>query len=194
VRVTSRRKAWTALALALALIGVAQVSAAGWIHVEAWLAQRLIASSWQVARASGTAPRPWPGADIRAIARLTVPAHDVELYVLEDASTRALAYGPGHVSGTAMPAQPGNAVIVAHRDTHFAFLRTLEIDQEIDVEGANGAAAQYRVRDVAVVDKDETRVLDPTDASQLTLITCWPFDAVQPETRLRYVVIAQRVA
>ena len=188
------RTAWTAVALALALVGVAQVSAAGWIHAKAWLAQRLIASSWEVARNAVRAPRPWPGADIRAVARLTVPARHVELYVLEEASARSLAYGPAHVSGTALPAQRGNAVVVAHRDTHFSFLRTLELDDEIDVEGANGAAAQYRVRELSVVDQAETRVLDPTDASQLTLITCWPFDAVQPGTPLRYVVVAQRVA
>jgi sortase A len=191
---SARRKAWSAFALALALVGAAEVGAAGWIHAKAWLAQRLIAASWQVARTGAAAPRPWPGADIRPVARLTVPAHGVELYVLEDASARSLAYGPAHVSGTPLPAHRGNVVLVAHRDTHFAFLRNLLLDDEIDVEAANGAAAQYRVREVSVVDRSETRVLDPTDASQLTLITCWPFDAVQPGTPLRYVVVAQRVA
>ena len=191
---SARRKAWAALALALALVGVAQLAAGGWIHAKAWVAQRLIAAAWQVGRVDARSLRPWPGADIRPIARLTVPAHHVELYVLEDASMRSLAYGPAHVSGTALPAHRGNAVLVAHRDTHFAFLRTLELDDVIDVEDSGGAAAQYRVREVQVVDQDETRVLDPTDASQLTLITCWPFDAVQPGTPLRYVVVAQRVA
>ena len=190
---SSRRKACIALALALTLVGTAQVCAAGWIHAKAWLAQRLIASSWQVASAGATPPRPWPGADVRPIARLSVPAEGVELYVLEEASMRSLAYGPAHVSGTAPPGRPGNAVIVAHRDTHFAFLRKIKIDEEIDVEGI-GAAAQYRVREVGVLDQHETRVLDATDASQLTLITCWPFDAVQPGTPLRFVVIARRVA
>jgi sortase A len=98
------------------------------------------------------------------------------------------------VSGTALPAHEGNAVVVAHRDTHFAFLRDVRIDDAIEVEGANGAAAQYRVREVGVLEQHETRVLDATDASQLTLITCWPFDAVQPGTPLRFVVIARRVA
>lgn len=191
---SARRKAWAALALALALVGVAQLAAGGWIHAKAWVAQRLIAAAWQVGRVDARSLRPWPGADIRPIARLTVPAHHVELYVLEDASMRSLAYGPAHVSGTALPAHRGNAVVVAHRDTHFAFLRTLELDDVIDVEDSGGAAAQYRVREVQVVDQGETRVLDPTDASQLTLITCWPFDAVQPGTPLRYVVVAQRVA
>jgi len=183
--VTARRRAALALALALALIGVAQVGAAGWIHVRAWMAQRLIAASWQVARAQGSAPRPWPGADVRPVARMQVPARGVDLYVLEEASARALAYGPAH---------EGNAVVVAHRDTHFAFLRDVRIDDAIEVEGANGAAAQYRVREVGVLEQHETRVLDATAASQLTLITCWPFDAVQPGTPLRFVVIARRVA
>ena len=88
----------------------------------------------------------------------------------------------------------GNTVIVAHRDTHFAFLRTLALDEEIDIEIAKGAPARYRVREVAVVDKGETRVLDDAGSAQLTLITCFPFDAVRPGTALRYVVIADRIA
>ena len=96
--------------------------------------------------------------------------------------------------GTAAPGAWGNSVIVAHRDTHFAFLRNLEIDEEIAIETATGALARYRVREVAIVDKTDTRVLDSADSAQLTLITCYPFDAVQPGSRQRYVVIAERVA
>ena len=33
---------------------------------------------------------------------------------------------------------------------------------------------------------------NPADSAQLTLITCWPFDAVRPGTAQRYVVIADR--
>jgi sortase A len=112
--------------------------------------------------------------------------------VLDSASPRALAFGPAHVGGTAPPAAWGNTVIVAHRDTHFRFLQHVAIDDEIDIEAARGRTARYRVREVSVVDQDETRVLE-ADAAQLTLITCFPFDAVQPGTRLRYVVIADRV-
>ena len=56
------------------------------------------------------------------------------------------------------------------------------------------AQARYRVREVTIVDQGETRVLESADSPQLTLITCFPFDAVRPGTRLRYVVIAERVA
>jgi sortase A len=130
---------------------------------------------------------------MRPVARLTVPGRHVELYVLDNASNRALAFGPAHVSGTARPGSRGNTVIVAHRDTHFAFLRDLHVDDEIDVETSRGPA-RYRVRDVIVVDKSETFVLDPADSPQLRLITCYPFDAVRPGTPLRYVVVADLVA
>ncbi len=182
------------VASALLAVGLWQVAAAGWIHVKASVAQHLIAAAWAEARDGGPARRPWPWADMRPVARLTVPSRGIELYVLDAASPRALAFGPAHVSGTATPGLGGNSVIVAHRDTHFAFLRTLAVDEEIDVETASGAPARYRVREVAVVDKGETRVLEDAGSPQLTLITCFPFDAVLPGTALRYVVIADRVA
>ena len=181
------------VALLLALLGTWQVASAGWIHAKATLAQHLIASAWSGARDGGPARRPWPWADMRPVARLTVPGRGIDLYVLDDANPRALAFGPAHVGGTAAPGSAGNAVIVAHRDTHFAFLRDLAPDDEIDVEGARGAIARYRVRDVSVIDKEETRVLEAADAPLLTLITCYPFDAIRPGTRLRYVVVADRI-
>lgn len=190
-----RARRWLpGLVLVLAALGLWQVASAGWIHAKAILAQHLIASAWAEGRDAGASRRPWPWADMRPIARLTVPRHGVELYILDSASPHALAFGPAHVSGTASPGSWGNTVIVAHRDTHFSFLRRLALDEEIDVELAKGARARYRVREVSVVDKGETRVLDSADSPQLTLITCYPFDAVQPGTRLRYVVIAERIA
>ncbi len=182
------------MATFLAGLGTWQVAAAGWIHAKAIVAQRLIAASWQQARAGGPARRPWPWADMRPVARLSVPKRGVELFVLDSATQRALAFGPAHVSGTSAPAGWGNTVLVAHRDTHFAFLRNLAVEDEIEIEGARGEPARYRVREVAVVDQSEARVLDFADTAQLTLITCFPFDTIQPGTRQRYVVIAHRVA
>jgi sortase A len=178
----------------LLAFGSLQVASAGWIHAKALIAQKLIAYSWDRSRDGGLPRRPWPSADTRPIARMTVPSHHVDLYVLEGASGRSLAFGPGHVSGTAKPGSWGNAVIVAHRDTHFSFLRDLAPGEEIVVESAQSAITRYRVREVTIVDKGETRVLDAADAAQLTLITCYPFDAVLPGTSMRYVVIAERVA
>ena len=185
--------AWWIVALLLTF-ALYQLSGAGWIYAKATLAQHLIARSWEKSKPQGQAPRPWPWADTRAVARLTVPSRGVELYVLDGASGRSLAFGPGHVNGTAAPGSEGNSVIVAHRDTHFAFLKDLGDNDEIAIETARGKVTRYRVREVTIVDKGETRVLDAADSAQLTLITCYPFDAVQPGTTQRYVVIADRVA
>jgi sortase A len=191
--VSRARAACSAAAVALALAGASQVAGAAYIHAKALVAQQLIASAWMQARDGGAIRRPWPWADMRPIARLTVPQRGVDLFVLDAASPRALAFGPAHVGGTAAPASWGNSVIVAHRDTHFAFLESVALGDEIDVEGARGAHARYRVSRIEVVDKGESRVLDDADQAQLTLITCFPFDAVRPGTPLRYVVVAQRV-
>lgn len=187
------KRGCTILALLLVAGGAWQLAAAGWIHAKAHLAQHLIASAWAQARDGGPSRRPWPWADMRPIARLIVPALGVDLVVLDDTSPRSLAFGPAHVSGTASPGVSGNTVIIAHRDTHFAFLRRIALGDEIDVEAAHGAIARYRVREVTIVGKGETRVMDEADAPQLTLITCFPFDAVQPGTALRFVVIAERI-
>jgi sortase A len=181
------------VALALALIGTWEVASAGMIHAKALVAQQLIAHAWTQARDGGPARRPWPWADMRPVARLTIPARGVELFILDNATPRSLAFGPAHVGGTAAPGSWGNSVIVAHRDTHFAFLRRVVLDDEIDIEGARGVKTRYRVSEVSVVDKGEARVLDPADSPQLTLITCFPFDAVRPGTALRYVLVAERI-
>jgi sortase A len=84
-------------------------------------------------------------------------------------------------------------VLVAHRDTHFAFLERIEVGDLVQVETAPGRRARYRVSEVTIMDKDEARVMDEPGLPQLTLITCYPFDAVRPGTKLRYVVIAARI-
>ncbi|MBK8324789.1 MAG: class GN sortase [Betaproteobacteria bacterium] len=188
------RRRWTIpVAILLAALAVWQLGAAGYVQAKAALAQHLIAGAWASAL-KGESRQPWPWADTRPVARLTVPSRGVELFVLAGTSGRSLAFGPGHVDGTAMPGGSGNSVIVAHRDTHFAFLRDLDPQAEIAIEDAKGRVTRYRVREVAVVDKGDTRVLEAADSPQLTLITCWPFDAVAPGTPYRYVVIADRFA
>ena len=49
---------------------------------------------------------------------------------------------------------------------------------------------RYRVSSTQVVDASRVDLLDRTGRSELTLITCFPFDAVVPGGRERFVVHA----
>jgi sortase A len=161
-----------------------------WIVAKARVAQQLIRRAWVAAQAGRSEPRPWPWADTRPVARLCVPARGLELFVLDGASGRTLAFGPGHVDGTALPGQPGNAVVGGHRDTHFAFLRELKAGDAIVVERADGRQRRYLVSGARIVDRGDTSVTADAGDTRLTLVTCFPFDAIRPGGPLRYVVTA----
>jgi len=192
-RAATRRRPWQ-LAAAGAGFAIAAwyAGAAGYIHAKAWMGQQLLRDAWQAsASSSGDAVKPWPWADTHPIARLTVPGHGVDLLVLSGASGRTLAWGPGHVDGTAPPGTPGTAVVTGHRDTHFAFIRELRPGDRIVVQRTTGPAREFRVDRALVADHRALRL--PTDDSQTTLalVTCYPFDAIDPGTPLRYAVIAR---
>lgn len=187
----ARRTHWTYWVAAV-LLGVAlwQFGQGAYIHAKARLAQYLIAAAWTRTLAGEAHVKPWPWADTWPIARLRVPRLNVDLYVLAGASGRTLAFGPGHLDGTAAPGAAGNSVLAAHRDTHFAFLAALRPGDEILVDTPVHRSRRYVVVDHRIVDEHDLRVLQPNVAPQLTLVTCYPFDAVRPGGPLRYVVQA----
>ncbi|HUF78377.1 MAG TPA: class GN sortase [Thermoanaerobaculia bacterium] len=178
----------------VALAGLALSARAAWIPAKAGLAQALFHRAWELALEGEARPAPWPGADTWPMARLTAPARRHSVYVLAGASGRTLAFGPAHVAGTARPGTLGNTAIAGHRDTHFAFLKELEVGEELVLELPDGGVHRYRVAAGRVVHESETWVLDPPAAPGaarvLTLITCHPFDAVVPGGAMRYVVAA----
>ena len=139
--------------------------------------------------------KPWPWADTWPVARLVLPVGEatgeaVELFVLAGASGRSIAFGPGHMHGTPLPGESGNSVIGGHRDTHFSLLRNLRQGDEIRVERADGIWRRYRVSELEVLDKRETWVAKNDGPTRLTLVTCWPFDAIRAGGAERYVVTA----
>lgn len=185
------KHAAAALGLLLLALGGAQLGWAGWIHAKALLAQVLLGRAWADTLAGAEAVKPWPWADTYPLARLLVPALGVEQIVLSGASGRTLAFGPAHLGGTAPPGAPGHSVLSGHRDTHFRFLRDLIPGTELRLQAADGGWSHYRVTGSAVVDAGEAR-LAPSDGRRvLTLVTCYPFDAVEPGGPLRYLVFAE---
>jgi len=163
----------------------------GYIHVKAQLAQWLIASSWSQSAANNAQVKPWPWADTWPVARLEVPKYKIDQYVLAGSTGESLAFGPGYVFSSAAPTKQGNTIIAAHRDTHFEFLQDVQKGDVITIHNAMGRQRDYIVQDMTVVDKEDVAWLDNVSYQhQLTLVTCYPFNAIQVGGRLRYVVRA----
>ena len=186
-----KRRLTQALAVLLFTFGGWQVGAGVWIYAKAALAQVLIKHAWDEALAGHKAMRPWPWADTYPVARLAVPALGVDEIVLAGASGRTLAFGPGHMDGTAAAGAPGLSVIVAHRDTHFRFLREVKPGQTVILTDPAGVAHSYHVTGTRVVNADKTALDASGDTSRLALVTCFPFDSPRPGTHRRYVVFAE---
>ena len=184
------RASLTAGALLLAAASAIHLGQGAYIYAKAQLAQLLIERAWQRALAGEAAPRPWPWADTWPVARLEAPAHGVSLFVLSGSSGRTLAFGPGHQAGTPVPGARGNSVIGGHRDTHLGFLENMIRGDSIRIQRADGVTVEYRVTQLDVLDRRETWVTRNDGATRLTLITCWPFDALRAGGDERYVVIA----
>ena len=182
-----------AASLLIALGGGLCLAQAGLIHAKARLGQALIEGAWQRTLGGEEGVRPWPWADTTPVARLQVPAHAVDVYVLAGGSGHALAWGPGHLAGSARPGAPGNAVLAGHRDTHFAFLGALRPGDQVYAEDSRGRVTRYSVRDHFVTHERDTRVLTPGGATRLTMITCWPFEDPIPGGPKRYVVVAEAI-
>ncbi len=120
------------------------------------------------------------------VAILTVPALGArwQWVVVEGTTDAALALGPGHFTGTALPGQIGNFAVAGHRATHgqpFAHLDKVHQGDRIYVETAEGWFT-YEVTWNRIVAADTTSIVAPvaghpeTTATQstLTLVTCHP--------------------
>lgn len=171
----------------LALWGL---GSAGYIHAKAALAQVLLREAWDRAQAGAASPRPWPWADTWPVARLTVPRLAVDQIVLAGASGRTLAFGPALSPAGAAIGAAGTAVLSGHRDTHFGFLRELIAGDRIWLDTPQGRVA-YVVEQTSVVDARRARLATAGEGARLVLVTCWPFDAIEPGGPWRYVVEAR---
>lgn len=176
----------------LSLAGLAQLGSAAYIPAKAVVAQLLLEHAW--ARSDDDTPqKPWNWADTWPVARLQAIKYDVDLIVLAGMTGESMAFGPAHYSGSALPGNRGTSVIGGHRDTHFRFLEKLRNGDRLLVERANGTEHWFRVTATEVVDSRDTQLLLRDDGSWLTLVTCYPFDAVTPGGPLRYVITAERL-
>jgi sortase A len=124
---------------------------------------------------------------------LRVPRLGIEVILFEGVTPETLKKGPGHMPGTALPGQPGNAVISGHRTTHgrpFFDLDQLKPGDRIEVETSIGTHVYELREEWFLVAPTDVWVVDPKDGGWLTLTTCHPkFSA-----RQRLIVTAELVS
>ena len=181
---------WVVFIALLVALGTWELGRGAWIQAKAWLVQSLIAHAWTRTLSGERQAKPWPWVDTWPVARLTVPRLGIERYVLAGADGAAMAFGPGHVSGTPLPGEAGNSVIGGHRDTHLAFLAKLKPGDILIAERADGRRVTYRVSATEVLDRREVWVTKQEGPARLTLVTCYPFDAWRAGGSQRYVLVA----
>ncbi|MBX3505038.1 MAG: class GN sortase [Parvibaculum sp.] len=179
-----------AISLCLAF-GAWQLGHGLYIMAKAELAQLLLDRAWAKTLRDGSPHKAWSWADAWPVAKLEFPSLGTSHIVLSNASGAALAFGPGHLSGTPLPGEGGTTVIAAHRDTHFSNLRELENDHPVILTTANGNRQEYRISAARIVDARESGI-DPRAGNALAIVTCYPFDAKE-RGPLRYVLFARPV-
>jgi sortase A len=125
------------------------------------------------------------------IGRLEIPRLHVSTVVVEGDDPAALRFGAGHVPWTRLPAESGNLGIAAHRDTVFWSLGNIALRDHIKFITKRGLY-EFEVNSTEVLRPEDVAVLDSSNRSELTLVTCYPFSYLGPAP-LRFIVHARRV-
>lgn len=174
-----------ATAIATALSGAVLLAKGLWIPAKAELAYELMDRAFGHAQSEQTASKPWSWADFGVIGKLYLLGE--EIHVLDRATNQAMAFGAGRHEEYDMD---GPTVLSGHRDTHFAVLEHVEPGDRIDYR-TTSADRRYRVTDTRIFDVREGALVPP-GPDQIMLITCWPFDGIDPSTTKRYLVLAEQ--
>ena len=155
-------------ALVLVMMGIVTAFAGGILGLSAWTGQNASRAQWEKESASedvGVA---------EALTRLSFPSLAKDFFVAEGATRKNLLFGPSRVEWSGTLGAKGNAIIAAHRDTHFRILKDLKKGELIDVE-RRGQNFHYRIISLEIVAAHDRRFYAPTTVPTLTLVTCYPF-------------------
>lgn len=175
-----------AIIVVTALSGAALLAGGLWIPAKALLAYGLLDLAHDGAQATGAPVKPWSWADFGVIGKLAIG--DEKIHVLDRATNQAMAFGAGRHEEYA---PHGPHVLSGHRDTHFAVLEHVKQGDEFSYQSSQGDTI-YRVSETRIFDIREGVLLPPA-AGEIMLMTCWPFDAIDPNTTKRYLVLAQKL-
>lgn len=172
----STRRALRAAAWGLSAVGLGLAVQAAAIPAKALVAQALLERAFSHGATKGQAAQPWPWADTRPVARISVARLGVREIVLAGGSGQALAFGPTVVDSRAPGAGARITVVAGHRDTHFRFVRELAVGDVVSLETIGGTTSRYRVTGFQTVRWDRFAVPADPHRPLLALATCYPFE------------------
>jgi sortase A len=132
-----------------------------------------------------------PRAARSLVGRIEVSRLRLSAVAREGVDRRTLRGSAGHVPGSALPGETGNAAFAAHRDTFFRPLKDVRKGDAISVVTPEGEFL-YEVSATRVVDPSDVSVLRATAEPTLTLVTCYPFDYIGSAPK-RFIVSARLV-
>jgi sortase A len=171
------------LGQSLIVVGALLLSFAGARYAHGALRQDAARRAWEAAQAQSAFAvanatlhandlgGPW--AIGSPIARLMVPVIGLDEIVIEGVGDEELNVGPGHLPGSVLPGERGNAIISAHRDRHFRSLGSLQVGDQITTETASARRTKWIVIARRVMGSHEAALFSTPDET-LTLTTCWP--------------------
>lgn len=112
--------------------------------------------------------------DESPLAMLKIERLNLEAPIYYGTDRITLDRGLGTVVGTAAPGEVGNIGLSGHRDSFFRTLKDIKVGDAIEMQTPAGIQ-DFKVSDISIVDALDVSVLDPSDTTVLTLITCYPF-------------------
>ena len=187
---------WSCLCLGLVsvLAGTTLIGEALWLRAKAHLAEELIKTAFATHMRNGCDYLPWRWADLHPIAQLRAEKLHGSRYVLSGGSGTSMAFGIGHLDGSASPNEEGNCVLVGHRDGAFSFLGRLEVGDRLQLQTQDCCGLYEVVSRTVISERDLSSVYgDPFHRGRrLTLITCYPLGGLRA-TPWRYLVVCEGV-
>ncbi len=189
LRALVRGRVFAAMIALFVLLGALLAGDGIYIKAKATYAQTLLDRAWSRTLAGETNARPWSWADTWPVAKLDIPRLGASSIVLNSVSGQAMAFGPGLMHGP-QPGENGLAIISAHRDTHFGFLKHIEHGDIVQITNDTGQTVSFKISETGIVEADASGLYQDGETARIALVTCWPFDALQQGTK-RFVAIGE---
>ena len=120
-------------------------------------------------------PLPTPGPE--QARRVQIPAIDVDSSIYLGDEWEQLKKGVGQYAGSPPPGKAGNLVLSAHNDIYGEIFRHLDRLERGDEVIISTERQQYRyvIRETVIVEPTDVWVMEPTEHSSVTLISCYPY-------------------